>query len=86
MAGLSFGVFLAPYHPLGNSPLITYRRDLELIEWCDRLGFDEAWVGEHHSAAWENIPIPRCSSRPPASARTASVSDRVSSACPTTTR
>ena len=58
MPGLSFGVFLAPYHPLGDSPLITYRRDLEIIEWCDRLGFDEAWVGEHHSAAWENIPDP----------------------------
>ena len=31
MPGLSFGVFLAPYHPLGDSPLITYRRDLEII-------------------------------------------------------
>ena len=51
-------MFLAPYHPLGDSPLITFRRDLELIEWCDRLGFDEAWVGEHHSAAWENIADP----------------------------
>ena len=58
MAGFSFGVFLAPSHPLGDSPLVTYRRDLEIIEWCDRLGYDEAWVGEHHSAAWENIPDP----------------------------
>jgi limonene 1,2-monooxygenase len=58
VAGLSFGVFLAPYHPLGESPLMTYRRDLEIIERCDQLGFDEAWVGEHHSAAWENIADP----------------------------
>ncbi len=57
-ARMSFGVFIAPYHPVGESPLITFRHDLELIEWCDRLGFDEAWVGEHHSAAWENIADP----------------------------
>ena len=55
---MSFGVFLAPYHPLGDSPLVTFRRDLQLIERCDELGFDEAWVGEHHSAAWENIADP----------------------------
>jgi limonene 1,2-monooxygenase len=55
---MDFGVFLAPYHPVGESPLMTFRRDLELIAWCDRLGFDEAWVGEHHSAAWENIADP----------------------------
>ncbi len=34
------------------------QRDLELIAHCDRLGFDEAWVGEHHSAAWETILDP----------------------------
>ncbi|HEY3485803.1 MAG TPA: LLM class flavin-dependent oxidoreductase, partial [Ilumatobacteraceae bacterium] len=55
---LTFGTFLAPYHPVRESPLTTYQRDLELIEWCDRWGFDEAWVGEHHSAAWENISDP----------------------------
>lgn len=56
--GMTFGVFLAPYHPVRESPLTTYERDLELIEWCERWGFDEAWVGEHHSAAWENIADP----------------------------
>jgi limonene 1,2-monooxygenase len=55
---LTFGTFIAPYHPVRESPLTTYERDLELIEWCDRWGFDEAWVGEHHSAAWENIADP----------------------------
>jgi hypothetical protein len=39
---LKFGTFIAPYHPLRESPLTTYERDLELIEWCDRWGFDEA--------------------------------------------
>jgi len=23
-------------------------RDLELVQWMDRLGYDEAWIGEHH--------------------------------------
>ena len=33
-------------------------RDFELIERLDQLGFDEAWVGEHHSAGWETIASP----------------------------
>ena len=33
-------------------------RDLELIDWLDHLGYDEAWVGEHHSAGWETIAAP----------------------------
>ena len=33
-------------------------RDMELIEWIDELGFDEAWIGEHHSAGWETIASP----------------------------
>lgn len=55
---MTFGTFIAPYHPVREGPLTTYERDLELIEWCERWGFDEAWIGEHHSAAWENIPDP----------------------------
>ena len=33
-------------------------RDLELMQWLDRLGFHEAWIGEHHSAGWETISSP----------------------------
>jgi len=29
-----------------------------MIELFDRLGYDEAWVGEHHSAGWETIGHP----------------------------
>ena len=58
MENLTFGTFLAPYHPLGESPLLSMQRDLELIAHCDELGLDEAWVGEHHSAAWETINDP----------------------------
>ena len=55
---LSFGTFLAPYHPLGENPLLSMQRDLEIIAYCDELGFDEAWIGEHHSAAWETVSDP----------------------------
>ena len=55
---MTFGSFIAPYHRLGDNPRLSMRRDLELIEALDQLGFDEAWIGEHHSAAWENIADP----------------------------
>jgi limonene 1,2-monooxygenase len=57
-AGLRFGIFLAPFHRLGDNPTLALARDLELIERLDQLGFDEAWIGEHHSAGWETIASP----------------------------
>lgn len=55
---LRFGNFLAPFHPVGQNPTLALERDLELIEHLDRLGFDEAWIGEHHSAGYEIIASP----------------------------
>ena len=55
---LKFGIFMAPFHPLGEDPTLALDRDLELIQWLDTLGFDEAWIGEHHSAGWETIASP----------------------------
>jgi len=57
-ARMKFGIFLAPFHPLGENPTLSMERDLELIQWLDQLGYDEAWVGEHHSAGWEIIASP----------------------------
>lgn len=56
--GLDFGVFLAPFHRLGENPTLAIARDFELVEWLDELGYDEAWIGEHHSAGWETIAAP----------------------------
>jgi limonene 1,2-monooxygenase len=53
-----FGVFLAPFHPTGQNPTLALERDLELMVHLDRLGFDEAWIGEHHSAGYEIIASP----------------------------
>ena len=55
---MRFGVFLAPYHEPGQNPTLALERDLDLIVLLDRLGFDEAWVGEHHSTGWETIASP----------------------------
>jgi limonene 1,2-monooxygenase len=58
MGRLRFGTFLAPFHPAGENPTLAIQRDLELVEHLDRLGFDEAWIGEHHSAGSEIIASP----------------------------
>ncbi len=58
MDRLRFGTFLAPFHPAGENPTLALQRDLELIEHLDRLGYDEAWIGEHHSAGTEIIASP----------------------------
>ena len=55
---MKFGIFLAPFHRVGENPTLAIRRDMELIEWMDQLGYDEAWIGEHHSAGWELIASP----------------------------
>jgi limonene 1,2-monooxygenase len=55
---LDFGIFLAPFHPVNENPTLSLQRDFELIEWLDHLGYDEAWIGEHHSAGYEIIASP----------------------------
>jgi limonene 1,2-monooxygenase len=56
--GMKFGIFLAPFHRIGENPTLALGRDMELIEWLDHLGYDEVWIGEHHSAGWELIASP----------------------------
>ena len=56
--GMKFGIFLAPFHRVGENPTLALARDMELLEWLDHLGYDEAWIGEHHSAGWELIASP----------------------------
>jgi len=55
---LQFGIFMAPFHPAGQNPTYALDRDIALIEHLDRLGFDEAWIGEHHSGGYEIIASP----------------------------
>ena len=58
MAPLNFGVFITPFHPVGQSPTVALEYDLERVVALDRLGYDEAWFGEHHSGGYELIACP----------------------------
>lgn len=55
---VKFGIFIAPCHDPAGNPTLQMQRDLELVELADRLGFDEAWVGEHLSNGFETIASP----------------------------
>jgi limonene 1,2-monooxygenase len=55
---LRFGLFIPPIQSPGESPTLLLERNLELIQHCDRLGYHEAWIGEHHSGGWEIIAAP----------------------------
>jgi limonene 1,2-monooxygenase len=55
---MKFGFFMMPSHSHKEDPTLSFERDLQLIEYAETLGFDEFWVGEHHSGGWETIPAP----------------------------
>ena len=55
---LRFGAFIAPFHPIDVNPTLALERDMQLVELLDELGFEEAWIGEHHSAGYEIIASP----------------------------
>tara|TARA_B100000029_G_scaffold121067_3_gene114392 strand:+ start:4312 stop:5523 length:1212 start_codon:yes stop_codon:yes gene_type:complete len=55
---MKFGIFLGPFHKTNENPTLAIHRDMELVQWLDELGYDEAWIGEHHSAGWETISSP----------------------------
>lgn len=54
-----FGIFMPPWNsPPTQNITTSLQRNLETIQWIDTLGYDEAWVGEHHSAGSEIIADP----------------------------
>src|SRR5467141_2213787 len=55
---MQFGLFMMPLHPPYRSYADSYDRDLALLVEADRLGFHEAWIGEHLTERWENAPCP----------------------------
>ncbi len=55
---MKFGALLMPSHPPERSIRDGQRWDLHDIERLDALGFEEAWIGEHFTAAWEPCPAP----------------------------
>ena len=55
---MEIGYFTMPLHPPGSNIAKTLKEDLEQIVLLDGLGYKEAWIGEHFTAEWENIPAP----------------------------
>ena len=55
---MQVGFFTMPLHPPGSDITQTLEDDLHQLEVLDRLGYSEAWIGEHFTTAWENIPAP----------------------------
>jgi Luciferase-like monooxygenase len=50
---LRAGVFLPPFHPNDEDPLLCMERDFELMQRLEKHDYDEAWVGEYHSGGYE---------------------------------
>ena len=55
---MDFGLFLMPLHRPERLHAETYDEDLDLMAFADGLGFTEAWIGEHFTLPWENMPSP----------------------------
>src|SRR5277367_2765117 len=55
---MELGIFMMPLHPPHRSPTDTYEEDLDKVVLADKLGFAEAWVGQHFTAATEPIASP----------------------------
>lgn len=80
-----FGAFIAPYHGINGNPTLQIRRDLDLVAHLDDLGYEEAWIGEHHSAGYETIASPELFIAAAAEKPAASASAPASTPSPTTT-
>jgi alkanesulfonate monooxygenase SsuD/methylene tetrahydromethanopterin reductase-like flavin-dependent oxidoreductase (luciferase family) len=55
---MKLGYFTMPLHPPGSDITQTLQDDLQQIVTLDELGYQEAWIGEHFTTVWENIPAP----------------------------
>jgi alkanesulfonate monooxygenase SsuD/methylene tetrahydromethanopterin reductase-like flavin-dependent oxidoreductase (luciferase family) len=52
---MKLGLFMMPVHPLHRDPAQTLQEDRETIILADKLGFHDAFVGEHLTGQAENI-------------------------------
>jgi len=55
---MKLGFFTMPLHPPGADLTRTMDDDMDQIVFLDELGYQEAWIGEHFTFEWENIPSP----------------------------
>jgi alkanesulfonate monooxygenase SsuD/methylene tetrahydromethanopterin reductase-like flavin-dependent oxidoreductase (luciferase family) len=55
---MQLGLFMMPLHPSYRPVADCYDRDIDQLVLADKLGFSEAWLGEHFTEKWENAPAP----------------------------
>lgn len=55
---MKFSFFMMPLHLPTENPSLAFQRDIDMVCYADDLGYDEFYIGEHHTAAWESIPAP----------------------------
>ena len=55
---MKLGLFAQPAHPPERSPYDCQEWDLQVLRWLDELGYEEAWLCEHHTLPWEPNPAP----------------------------
>jgi alkanesulfonate monooxygenase SsuD/methylene tetrahydromethanopterin reductase-like flavin-dependent oxidoreductase (luciferase family) len=55
---MDLGIFMMPLHPPQRPVADTYKEDADKIILADKLGFDEAWVGQHYTCTSEPIASP----------------------------
>jgi alkanesulfonate monooxygenase SsuD/methylene tetrahydromethanopterin reductase-like flavin-dependent oxidoreductase (luciferase family) len=52
---MKLGLFMMPLHPLHRDPAVTLQEDRDTIILADRLGYHDAFVGEHLTDQAENV-------------------------------
>ena len=52
---MNIGTFAMPLHPASRPLVDVLKENAEKIILADQLGFAEAWIGEHFSAATEPL-------------------------------
>jgi alkanesulfonate monooxygenase SsuD/methylene tetrahydromethanopterin reductase-like flavin-dependent oxidoreductase (luciferase family) len=52
---MKLGLFMMPLHPLHRDPAQTLQEDRETVIFADRLGYHDAFVGEHLTDKAENV-------------------------------
>ena len=53
---MKLGTFMMPLHPPEKERTLCFEEDIDFAIKADQLGFTEAWIGQHHTVAWEPIP------------------------------
>ena len=83
---MEIGYFTMPSHPPECGLKEGHDWDLQMLRWLDELGYQEAWIGEHHTAPWEPHPSPDLLWRRHCCRPRISASAPAASCCPIITR